>query len=148
MKFFSLAALSVTALFSMVQYCPAPFAVVGPILGMTTEAITAADSVLASMASGAIAGGISAGAAKSKGGKGKRGVPAGFPPGVSEQAWQQCENQLKGAHIYLKGKPNNGTLPPNSVPVCAGWREKNDADYLQQASRLTASPLLAWISRL
>ncbi|KAJ5180235.1 hypothetical protein N7492_003445 [Penicillium capsulatum] len=121
MKVFSLAAISTAAIFSMVQYCPAPFAIaLGPALGMTAAGATAADGVIASMAGGAIAGGI--GKAPSR----FRRMPIQLPDGIPQYNWDQCKDQLKGAHVSLKGlepKVRVDGVPPacmNLATVIAG----------------------------
>ncbi|KAJ6121972.1 hypothetical protein N7512_004437 [Penicillium capsulatum] len=111
MKVFSLAAISTAAIFSMVQYCPAPFAIaLGPALGMTAAGATAADGVIASMAGGAIAGGI--GKAPSR----FRRMPIQLPDGIPQYNWDQCKDQLKGAHVSLKGLEPKGTQAQKDYP--------------------------------
>lgn len=105
MKVFSLAAISTAAIFSMVQYCPAPFAIaIGPALGMTAAATAAADGAVASVAGGAIAGGI--GKAPSRF---RRRAAFDLPAGVPQYNWDMCQDQLKNAQVFLHGIEPNGT---------------------------------------
>lgn len=88
MRVSTLAALSVGAVFSTMQYCPAPFSLIAvPLVGMTEGAAVTADATLGS---GVIAGGI-----------GKIGKRANLPPGVSQHSYDQCKNQLNSAHVHL-----------------------------------------------
>lgn len=115
MRPFAVVALSAGALFSLVQFCPAPFSFLGALGVLSTEgaaegALAAADGGLASMAGGAIAGGIGAAASNHH----KRQSIPNLPPGVSQQSVQQCQDQLKGAHITLTGTPPNSASFPNN----------------------------------
>lgn len=95
----------------MVQYCPAPFAIaIGPAIGMTAAATAAADGALASMAGGAIAGGI--GKAPSR----FRRNPIDLPAGVPQYNWDMCQDQLKDAHVSLQGIEPNGTWKQHKNP--------------------------------
>lgn len=89
MRVSALAALSVGAVFSTMQYCPAPFSLIAvPLVeGLTEAAGVTADATLGS---GVIAGGI-----------GQIGKRANLPPGVSQHSYDQCKNQLNGAHVHL-----------------------------------------------
>lgn len=98
MRLSTLTALSVGAAFSTMQYCPAPFLAASALI--ESLATTVAVSADATLASGAIAGGI--GRIPSV----KRGSS---PPGVSQHAWDECTNQLKGGHVHLSRHPSSNS---------------------------------------
>lgn len=112
MHFSAIAAASSLAVLSQIQYTPAPFAAgLGLALGMEGAAISTADGALATLGGGAIAGGI--------GQIGRRisrfpfvSKRVDLPPGVSQETYQQCQNQLNGdgVHVEISGST------PNSKP--------------------------------
>lgn len=103
MRVFLVALLSGSALFSLLQTCPAPFAAgLGAALGMASATITAADSITGAAVSGAIAGGIGHASRV-------RRAAADLPAGVSQESWQQCQDSLQGSNIHLSGTVPDST---------------------------------------
>ena len=101
MRFSAVAAASTLAVLSQVQYAPAPFAVgIGAALGMSGAAIATADGALATLGSGAIAGGVGHISRRMTGWplKSKR---VDLPAGVSQESWDQCQDQLNGDGVKV-----------------------------------------------
>ncbi|KAJ5326538.1 uncharacterized protein N7506_009640 [Penicillium brevicompactum] len=115
MHFSAIAAASALAVLSQVQYAPAPFvAGLGAALGMEAAAITAADGTLATLGGGAIAGGV--------GHISRRLSRSPFvskrvdlPPGVSQESFDQCQDQLKGDGVHVT---ISGSTPDRCSPAC------------------------------
>jgi len=111
MRVSTVAAASTIVIFSQVQYCPAPFALgLGGLLGMSTAAIGTADGALATMGSGAIAGGIGKISRRMSRWPVVKRTPVNLPPGVSQESYQQCQDQLNGpgVHVEISGSPPDG----------------------------------------
>ena len=106
MRFSAIAAASTLAILSQVQYAPAPFAVgLGGLLGMSTAAIGTADGALATLGGGAIAGGVGKISRRMSGWPFTKRAPVDLPAGVSQESWQQCQDQLNepGVHVEISG---------------------------------------------
>ncbi|KAJ5341498.1 hypothetical protein N7541_010622 [Penicillium brevicompactum] len=120
MHFSAIAAASALAVLSQVQYAPAPFvAGLGAALGMEAAAITAADGTLATLGGGAIAGGV--------GHISRRLSRSPFvskrvdlPPGVSQESFDQCQDQLKGdgVHVTISGSTPDTVHVEGVPPAC------------------------------
>ncbi|KAL4744287.1 hypothetical protein BDW72DRAFT_199744 [Aspergillus terricola var. indicus] len=118
MRVSALAAFSIGAVFSGIQYCPAPFlALAGP-LAISGATAAAADGALASMAGGAIAGGI--GQIEKRTLKGWRSWKRfDLPAGVSQESFQQCQDQLgTTGTVQLSGLEPDGVRVDNVPPAC------------------------------
>lgn len=105
MRVSALAALSVGAGFSAMQYCLAPFSLIAvPLVeGLSASAGLTADATLGS---GVIAGGIG------QIGNKKR---ADLPPGVPQDAYDLCQNQLNGAQVHLSSPSAHSMHPPRPL---------------------------------
>ncbi|KAJ5090748.1 hypothetical protein N7532_009432 [Penicillium argentinense] len=120
MHFSAIAAASILAVFSQVQYAPAPFAAgLGLALGMESAAIATADGALATLGGGAIAGGV--------GQIGRRMSRFPFvskrvdlPPGVSQESYQQCQDQLNGdgVRVEISGSTPDTVHVKGLPPAC------------------------------
>ncbi|KAJ5643428.1 uncharacterized protein N7484_005935 [Penicillium longicatenatum] len=102
MQLLGLAAVSATAMLSMVQYAPAPFLLLTEAAVETAGAVAAADgslggAVLGGAASASVAHGISSSTRRS---------PIDLPAGVSQHSWDLCKGELDGAHVKFSGTTN------------------------------------------
>lgn len=103
MRVFAVAAASLVAIVSQVQYCPAPFVLgLGAMLGMDAAAIGAADGALATIGSGAVAGGVGKISRRMSRWPIVKRAPVNLPPGVSQESYQQCQDQLKGDDVHVE----------------------------------------------
>lgn len=84
MHFFTTTAVSALAALSLVQFCPAPPAVIGAIAG--------------GLGGGAISGGIAAGTKNSR-----RDLPAGVSQESIDQCTQQINDQGTPVNVYSTG---------------------------------------------
>jgi hypothetical protein len=102
MQLLGLAAVSATAMLSMVQYAPAPFLLLTEAAVETAGAVAAAvgslgGAVLGGAASASVAHGISSSTRRS---------PIDLPAGVSQHSWDLCKGELDGAHVKFSGTTN------------------------------------------
>ncbi|KAJ6094997.1 hypothetical protein N7467_002510 [Penicillium canescens] len=121
MRFSAIAAASTLAVLSQVQYAPAPFAVgLGGLLGMSTAAIGTADGALATLGGGAIAGGVGKISRRMSGWPFTKRAPVDLPAGVSQESWQQCQDQLNepGVHVEISGSTPDTVHVDGVPPAC------------------------------
>ncbi|KAJ6001303.1 hypothetical protein N7499_002783 [Penicillium canescens] len=102
MHLLSLAAVSATAILSMVQYAPAPFLLIAEASVETAATVASADGALGGAALGG-AGAASVGHGISSS---TRRSPMNLPAGVSQNSWDLCQGQLDGAHVHFSGTNN------------------------------------------
>lgn len=102
MQLLSLAAVSATAILSMVQYAPAPFLLIVEASVETAATVAAADGALG----GAALGGAGAASVAHGISSSTRRSPINLPAGVSQHSWDLCQGQLNGAHVHFSGTNN------------------------------------------